>query len=166
MVAAIKRQRGDPLIGMNKVQAPDSCIKYLCDPTYMTDGEKKKRRKEEQPGCGVGTAAAVEEERAKLQAAERKAATAVEEERAKRQVAERVATLAQVALEQAETVPPPRFEVRQSQQTDPRVPSPLSPPNENCDKRGVFATVEVTDVISDDHMNTEALMYYGTRDAL
>ena len=52
MVTVVKRQRGDPLIGMNKVTKAHVCVRYLCDPTYQTDGEQKRQRREKHEWFG------------------------------------------------------------------------------------------------------------------
>ena len=89
MVTVIKQKRGDPLIGMHQYSTATVCIRYLCT-HFETRRERENRLKSQKltEAAAPPANAAVEEERAKRQAAER----AVEEERAKRQAAETART--------------------------------------------------------------------------
>ena len=162
------------------------CLSYLCDPAFETEGEKLKRRAGHHEAAAPPAKAAVEEERAKRQVAERAveeerakrqaaetaAKAAVEEERAKRQAAETAAKAAveeerakHQAAETAAAVALPRFVVSESLR-DLCCPPPL---HEDIDTRGVFTTARITDVISpdrpysDDDLDTEPLMFYTGR---
>lgn len=78
----------------------------------------------------------------------------IQDRRAK---ANEVATVAASAPVPSAAVAPPRFEVRRSQQTKHRVPSP-SGKRVGVNDQGVSATAKITDSISNEHTDTKPLM--------